>query len=212
MRRWKSWSLLLLMLAAFCGVAGAQAGGPPGAAQDSPEARRVRAARALLAEGDALYARGEIDAAIERYEQAQEVLAGDPVPAAEPLGCGSNGAEITPKASDFPGGAWEGYGIGTDETDALKNLLTAGFTAVKSYRKECKKECPDGSTPPKGQCVAVVTSSKPGSVKPADYGSRPWKVTTQKDGKVRIGPVSVSKLPADIKATPSCTACTKCAE
>ncbi len=214
-RRQGGWALLLLLGAlGWTGLSPASAL-PLRPAADPDEVLAVRVARDLMAKGDARLARGEVEEALALYGQAQKILAGE-VPVAVvavqySLECGASGGEFTPKVSDFPGGAWQGYGLGADEADALRNLLSAGFTAVASYRKSCKPWCPDGSTPPEGQCISVVTSSKPSSVKPEDYGSRPWKVTQQADGRTRIGPVTVTKLPADIKAAASCTACTKCA-
>lgn len=235
------WRGCILMLALGLGLA---AGGAR-AAGESPGAGADR-----MAEGRELRQKGDLEAALARFEEAvfeslsvddwagaalaltemakiyeragrrEEaaqtyrsalVLAGRAgrwkAAAGAPLQCGSTN-DVKPKAADLPGGSWSGYGSGSDETEALRSVLDAAFGAV--YQPTCSSTCPDGSTPPDGQCTKDVRSSKPASTKPADYGSPAWRVR-RRNGRVVIGPVKITKFPADVKAVQSCSACTKCA-
>lgn len=150
---------------------------------------------------------GRSEEAAQTYRSALALRGRFKVAAAEPLECGSTN-EVTPKPADLPGGSWSGYGSGTDEAEALRSVLDAAFGTV--YQPTCSPTCSDGSTPPDGQCTKDVRSTKPASTKPADYGSPAWRVR-QRNGRVVIGPVKITKFPADIKAVQSCSPCTKCA-
>ncbi len=172
---------------------------------------RLAIARDLVDIGRLYQSLGDAEQAARHFEQAHKVLSGVLAPeglatVADPLGCGSTN-EITPRPADIPGGTWTMYGSGATEKEALAQVLASLFANIYGKPK-CKSTCPDGSTPPDGQCVADIKSSDPPSVTPGDYGSPAWK-TWNKGGRVIIGPVKVTKFPQGLKAVQSCSACTK---
>jgi hypothetical protein len=168
---------------------------------------RAGAALALVEMAKTYERAGRSAEAAQTYRSALALQGRWKAAAATPLECGSTN-DVTPKPADLPGGSWSGYGSGSDEAEALRSVLDAAFGAV--YQPACSPTCPDGSTPPDGQCTKDVRSSKPASTKPADYGSPAWRVR-RRGGRVVIGPVKITKFPADIKAVQSCSPCTKCA-
>ncbi len=167
-------------------------------------------ARALRNIGRIYELRGDLIKAEDHFEKARLVLAGTLttvglVATADPLACGAS-KEITPDPKKLPGGSWSAWGIGNSESAALKNALQQAFTGMYGL-PTCKDTCPDGTPPTTGQCVADINSSDPPSTKPADYGSPPWKVYKKKNGRVVIGPVTITKFPAGLTAIQSCSAC-----
>ncbi|HVR95488.1 MAG TPA: tetratricopeptide repeat protein [Thermoanaerobaculia bacterium] len=173
---------------------------------------RADVARDLTDLGRVFLAQGQVERAMKFYGKAQAVVESaipvEVVVAATPLACGSSN-NVTPNPADFTGGTWTGFGSGADEKGALQSVLNQAFGTV--YQPTCKTKCPDGSTPARGKCTANVVSTVPTSTTPGDYGSPAWnpQVITLKDGTKRtlIGPVKITKFPADIKAVQSCSAC-----
>lgn len=155
---------------------------------------------------------GHFERSLSYYGKAQAVVEGavpvEVVVALAELACGATN-EVTPKPADFTGGTWTGFGSGANEKEALQSVLNAAFGTA--YQPTCKTKCPDGSAPPAGKCKGDVTSTLPSSTTPADYGSPAWnpREVTLRNGTKRtlIGPVKITKFPADIKAVQKCTAC-----